>query len=425
MLNVALTGNVAAGKTTVVAWFAAWGATVIDADELVREAQAPGSATLEAIARLFGTEVIRRDGSLDRDALRTRVMGDDEALASLNAIVHPVVRGRRAELATEAAARGDCILMNEIPLLFEVLDPDAFDLVILVDAPVDVRRERLMSTRGLSRQDADRLIRSQLPSERKRIQSDIVIDNTRTLEVLEFATREVWRRLRARAARVTTSDGQPLLAVFAHRGDEAFTIGGTLARYADAGIETHLVCATDDERMSGQGTRVLGVASVTVLHYARGALRREEVAGEHAVGEVLRRVAPGAVITFGPESGAGEDDHIAVHAWTRNAWVAAGAPCPLYYVAYPEGIAQRLPGGLRGTTEERLAARLDVRPWQDVKHAALAAYERLDKVCDLVVLSTPPLQDREWYTAERPPGRLLVDLYETRSSAVDSPRAPR
>ena len=221
MLNVALTGNVAAGKTTVVAWFAAWGATVIDADELVREAQAPGSATLEAIARLFGTEVIQRDGSLDRDALRTRVMGDDEALASLNAIVHPVVRGRRAELATEAAARGDCILMNEIPLLFEALDPDAFDLVILVDAPVDVRRERLMSTRGLSRQDADRLIRSQLPSERKRIQSDIVIDNTRTPEVLEFATREVWRRLRTRAARVTTSDRQPLLAVLAHRGDEA------------------------------------------------------------------------------------------------------------------------------------------------------------------------------------------------------------
>src|SRR3989442_1672197 len=113
MLNVAVTGNAGAGKSTVVRWFGEWGATVVDADQLVREVQAPGSPILVAIARRFGREVILPDGSLDRDALRGKVMGDDDALASLNAIVHPAVRRRRAELAAEAAARGDRVLMNE------------------------------------------------------------------------------------------------------------------------------------------------------------------------------------------------------------------------------------------------------------------------------------------------------------------------
>ncbi len=199
MLNVALTGNVASGKSAVMDWFSKWGATVIDADALVREAQQPGTATFAAIVRRFGSDVLRSDGSLDRAALRSKVLGHDEALASLNAIVHPAVKRRRADLAAEALRRGDRILVNDIPLLFEVLDPDEFDLVILVDAPVEVRRERLLRKRGLSEEDADRFIAAQIPSEHKRARSDIVIENNGSLDDLETKARDAWRAIGERA----------------------------------------------------------------------------------------------------------------------------------------------------------------------------------------------------------------------------------
>ncbi|MBW8772877.1 MAG: dephospho-CoA kinase, partial [Gemmatimonadetes bacterium] len=118
MLNVALTGNIAAGKSEVVRRFAEWGATVIDADQLAREAQAPGTEVLRAIAQRFGKEMIRPDGTLDRVALRGLVMGDETALGTLNGIVHPAVRRRRDQLLAEAKGRGDRIVINDIPLLF-------------------------------------------------------------------------------------------------------------------------------------------------------------------------------------------------------------------------------------------------------------------------------------------------------------------
>src|SRR3989442_10759096 len=107
MLNVGLTGNIASGKSTVVGLFRRWGATIVDADELAREAQAPGTEVLAQIAGRFGADVLRPDGSLDRAALRAKVMGDDAALAALNAIVHPAVRRRRDQLIEEARGRGD------------------------------------------------------------------------------------------------------------------------------------------------------------------------------------------------------------------------------------------------------------------------------------------------------------------------------
>lgn len=199
MLNVALTGNVASGKSTVLRWFADWGATVIDADALVREVEAPGTPTLAAIARRFGPEMLRADGTLDRAALRQRVFGDPDALADLNGIVHPAVRRLRDARADRARAEGVRILVNDIPLLFETLDPAAFDLVVLVDAPVAIRRERLQRDRGLSAEEADRMIASQLPADTKRARSDIVIDNAGSREALRMAARAAWERLVARA----------------------------------------------------------------------------------------------------------------------------------------------------------------------------------------------------------------------------------
>jgi dephospho-CoA kinase len=199
MLSVALTGNIAAGKSTVVALFRAWGATVIDADQLVREAQAPGEPLLAKIAARFGSEVIAKDGGLDRPALRARVLADPEALADLNRIVHPEVRRRRLELLAAARERGDRIVVSDIPLLFEADEPAAFDAVVLVDAPESVRQARLIASRGLDAREAGRMIAAQHSSDAKRSRSDYVIDNDADVASLERNAAAVWRALLARA----------------------------------------------------------------------------------------------------------------------------------------------------------------------------------------------------------------------------------
>jgi dephospho-CoA kinase len=236
MLNVALTGNIAAGKSTVVELFRRWGATVIDADELVRQAQAPGGEVLAAIVRRFGADVLAADGSLDRAALRSKVMGDQAALDALNEIVHPAVRQRRDELVREAQARGDVLVVNDIPLLFEVLDPGQFDAVVLVDAPVEVRRARLRTMRGLGNDEADRMIAAQMPAARKRARSQFVIDNAGSLKELEAKARAAFEELRRRSARAAL--GRPadtLLLASAGPRDQA-GLAAITARYADAGV---------------------------------------------------------------------------------------------------------------------------------------------------------------------------------------------
>jgi dephospho-CoA kinase len=199
MLNVALTGNIAAGKSAVAELFRRWGATVIDADEIVREVQAPGGPVIREIAQRFGESVVRADGSLDRPALRRRVMADPEALAALNRIVHPAVHSRRAELMAAARSRGDRLVVSDIPLLFEAADPSEFDVVVLVDAPEKVRLARLIEHRRLDEEEARRMIRAQMPSRDKRAQSDFVIDNDADLAALERAAAVVWRALISRA----------------------------------------------------------------------------------------------------------------------------------------------------------------------------------------------------------------------------------
>lgn len=199
MLSVALTGNIAAGKSTVAELFRRWGATIIDADELVREAQLPGQPVLTQIAARFGREFITQDGSLDRPALRAMVLADPRALADLNRIVHPEVHRRRLQLLGEARARGDRIVVSDIPLLFEADDPRAFDAVVLVDAPEAVRLTRLLTWRGITPVEADRMMAAQMASAPKRLRSDYVIDNDGDLRALERAAKAVWEALLARA----------------------------------------------------------------------------------------------------------------------------------------------------------------------------------------------------------------------------------
>jgi dephospho-CoA kinase len=199
MLSVGLTGNVASGKSTVAQLFQRWGATLIDADRLVREAQAPGSWVLRAIVERYGEHMLKRDGTLDRAALRRVVMEDAEARADLNRIIHPEVNRRRAELLAEARARGERIVVSDIPLLFEATDPAEFDVVVLVDAPEEMRLTRLQAERGLTPVEAERMVRAQLPSSEKRARSDFIIDNVGDRAALERKAEEVWQALLARA----------------------------------------------------------------------------------------------------------------------------------------------------------------------------------------------------------------------------------
>ena len=280
MLNVALTGNIASGKSTVAALFRRWGATVIDADVLAREAQAPGSEVLAQIAQRFGADVLAPDGSLDRAALRGKVMGDDAALSALNAIVHPAVRRRRDELYHQAAARGDLILVNDIPLLFETLDPAAFDRVVLVDAPVAVRRARLRLLRALSNEDADRMIGAQMPAERKRPRSHFIIDNDDTELALEAKARAVFLDLRREAARRAWGDRPGPVAILAEsEGDERHSLGALSGALSEAGVAWYRASGRAPilARALAERPPVLAVASQTVYPEAVAAVRRTHV----------------------------------------------------------------------------------------------------------------------------------------------------
>ena len=200
MIHIALTGNVAAGKSTVGRLFQSWGATIIDADQLVREVQSPGSPVLDAMVRAFGTGILNPDGSLDRATVRQRVLGDAAARRQLEAIVHPAVQLRRQQLVEEAERRGDRVVVSDIPLLFEVMDPAAFDAVVLVDAPEALRVERLMHDRGLEEAEARKLIAAQMPSAAKREWPGPlhIVENDADLATLERRARAVWHHLVAR-----------------------------------------------------------------------------------------------------------------------------------------------------------------------------------------------------------------------------------
>ena len=161
--------------------------------------QAPGEPVLAEIATRFGAEMLLADGSLDRAALRRAVMADPAQREALNRIVHPAVRIRRDALLADARARGDHVVVSDIPLLFETGDDASFDVVVLVDASEEVRRARLIAHRELRSDEAQRMMDAQLPAAEKRGRSDFVIENDGDRDALERAARTVWRALLARA----------------------------------------------------------------------------------------------------------------------------------------------------------------------------------------------------------------------------------
>jgi dephospho-CoA kinase len=192
---IGLTGNIASGKSAVADLLAKKGATIIDADELSRDAVVPGSPALEAIAARWGRSVLSADGTLDRAALRKTVFNDRSELDALNEIVHPEVMRLRADEVEAARMRGDRVIVAVIPLLFEGNLADEFDFIVLVDAPRDVRLERIVRDRGLEEAEAMDMIASQMPAELKRARANWVIENSGSMEDLEREVDRLWEEI--------------------------------------------------------------------------------------------------------------------------------------------------------------------------------------------------------------------------------------
>lgn len=200
MLLIGLTGNIASGKTEVARIFADLGATVIDADQLAREAVNPGTPALAAIGERWGERVLNADGSLNRAAMRAVAFSDEAERQALNQIVHPAVKRLRDQLVEEAQRRGDTVVVAAIPLLFEAGLERDYDRIILVDAPDDVRLSRLVHRRGIGAAEARRMMAAQMPAAMKRARADVVIENESDLKALRRSVERVWRELTTQAA---------------------------------------------------------------------------------------------------------------------------------------------------------------------------------------------------------------------------------
>jgi dephospho-CoA kinase len=195
---VGLTGGIGAGKSEVSRRLAARGAVVIDADAVAREVVEPGTSGLAAVREAFGPEVLRTDGSLDRERLGDLVFADPRLRATLNGIIHPLVRDRMAELEERAA--GAEVVVHDIPLLAEGGGAVFFDEVVVVDAPPEVQLERLIRERGMSREQAEARIAAQADRAARRAVATLIVDNSGSLSDLDREVGELWAELRRRAA---------------------------------------------------------------------------------------------------------------------------------------------------------------------------------------------------------------------------------
>jgi dephospho-CoA kinase len=193
MLKVGLTGGIGSGKSTVAELLAGHGAVIVDADRIAREVVAPGTPGLAAVTAEFGTDVLTPDGALDRPRLGAVVFADEDRRLALNAIVHPLVRDRSAEL--EAAAPPGAIVVHDVPLLAENGLAPLFDLVLVVDAAERTRLDRLVRLRGMTEEDARARLAAQATREQRLAVADLVVPNDGDRAELTTRVADVWREL--------------------------------------------------------------------------------------------------------------------------------------------------------------------------------------------------------------------------------------
>jgi dephospho-CoA kinase len=198
VLRVGLTGGIGSGKSEVSRRLAALGAVVIDADAIAREVVEPGTDGLAEVVRAFGPEVLLPDGNLDRAGLGEIVFASPELRAKLNAIVHPKVGARMAEL--ESAAGPGAIVVHDVPLIAENNLASNYDVVVVVDALPAVQARRLARQRGMTMDQVRARMAAQASREQRLAIADIVVDNSGSLAELDRQVGELWSQLRRRAA---------------------------------------------------------------------------------------------------------------------------------------------------------------------------------------------------------------------------------
>lgn len=198
--RIGLTGGIGSGKSTVAELLSARGAVIVDADQLAREVVEPGTPGLAAIRERFGESVLLPDGSLDRAALGALVFADARARADLNAIVHPLVRALGARLRAAALASDPgAVVVEVIPLLVETGQADAFDLVVVVDCPVETQVARVMGRSGLNRAEAQARVAAQASREDRLAAAGLVVSNDGGLDDLRAQVDTAWPQIVAAA----------------------------------------------------------------------------------------------------------------------------------------------------------------------------------------------------------------------------------
>ena len=195
--SVALTGGIASGKTTVANLLAEHGALLIDSDQLAREVVEPGTPGLAQVVTRFGEQVLTQTGRLDRQALGEIVFADAAARADLNAIIHPLVRRRRAELIAQAAAGR--IVVSVIPLLVETGLVDQFDAVVVVDVPSQTQVARLVRRNDISQEQAQARLDAQASRAERLAAADWVVTNSGSRAELEAQVERLWSQMCGKA----------------------------------------------------------------------------------------------------------------------------------------------------------------------------------------------------------------------------------
>ena len=198
MLNIGLTGSIGMGKSTTAAMFRQAGIPVYDADAAVAQIYLAGGAAVEPLEAAFPG--VTRDGAVDREALRQRVLGDDDAMSKLNSVVHPLLGKDRAAFYADAEAAGADMVVLDIPLLFETGGERNMDVVVVVSAPGDVQRARVLARPGMSAERLEAILSRQLPDAQKRARADFVVDTGRGLEAAEAQVRDIINALKRRGS---------------------------------------------------------------------------------------------------------------------------------------------------------------------------------------------------------------------------------
>jgi len=196
-MKLGLTGGIASGKSTVSAMLVRLGAKLVDADQVAREVVLPGEPALMQLSKQFGQEILKSDGSLDRQALgRIVFTPDKQKLKELEAILHPAIRERmHKRMDAYLAEEPNRLVIADIPLLFETGQEAMYDAVLLVYVPKVTQLERLMAREGMTEEEAKVRIELQMDMEEKKQRADYIIDNSSTLEHTQRQIENIWREL--------------------------------------------------------------------------------------------------------------------------------------------------------------------------------------------------------------------------------------